>query len=157
MTMQATVRQAGEGQKIWQLGNQFTVKAAGEHTGDRYSLLEQVCSGAPAPMHVHDNEEEAFYVTEGSIDLYVGDEVHRADAGAFCLVPRGMPHSFLSTSPHPARLLLLVSPPGFEQFFLDVEKRFPEAGGLPGPDEVGPALGELAPRYGLRIVGPPPQ
>lgn len=155
--MDATVLHPGEGRAIWQLGNQFTVKAAGEHTDGRYSILEQVCTGAPPPMHVHDGEEEAFYLTAGSLDLYVGDEVHKVEAGAFCLIPRGMAHSFVSTSPEPARMLVLVSPAGFEQFFAEVEERFPEAGGMPSPEQVGPVLGELAAQYGLQIVGPPPQ
>lgn len=154
--MEATVLRPGEGQAIWQLGNQFTVKAAGEQTDGRYTILEQICAGAPPPMHIHDNEEEAFYLVAGSIDLYVGDDVHKVEAGAFCLVPRGVRHSFVSTSPEPARMLVLVSPAGFERFFLEVEQRFPEAGGLPAPDEVVPVLGEMASRYGLRIVGPPP-
>ena len=155
--MEPTVLHAGGGQTIWQLGNLFTVKAAAEQTEGRYSLLEQVCSGAPPPMHIHEAEEEAFYLIAGSLDLYVGDDVSKVEAGAFCLVPRGVPHSFVSTSPEPARMLVLVSPAGFEQFFADVENRFPEAGGMPSPDDVGPVLGELAAQYGLQIVGPPPQ
>ena len=157
MTSNATMLQAGEGRSIWQLGNRFTVKSASEQTQGRYALLEQVCAGAPPPMHVHDNEEEAFYVLSGTLDLYVGDDVHQVEAGTFCLVPRGTRHSFVSTSVEPARMLVVLSPAGFEQFFAEVENRFPEADGIPSPDVVGPALGELASRYGLQIVGPPPQ
>ena len=156
MTTTATLLEAGEGRAIWQLGNRFTVKAAGEDTRDRYALLEQVCTGAAPPMHVHDDEEEAFYVLDGSVDLYLGEEVHRAEAGAFCLVPPGVAHSFVSTSASPARLLVIVSPAGLERFFAEIEALFPEAGGMPAPDQVGPALADLAPRYGLQIVGPPP-
>lgn len=157
MTMKPTVLPAGEGQEIWQLGNRFTLKAAGGETQGRYAILEQVCAGAPPPMHVHENEEEAFYLLTGSVDLYLGDDVHPVEAGAFCIVPRGTPHSFISTSAEPARMLVLVSPPGFEQFFAEVEEQFPEANGMPAPDQVGPALDELATRYRLQIVGPPPR
>lgn len=157
MSGNATMLEPGEGRAIWQLGNRFTVKAASEETQGRYALLEQVCAGAPPPMHVHDNEEEAFYLLTGTLDLYVADDVQRVEAGAFCLIPRGTPHSFVSTSAEPARMLVVVSPGGFEQFFAEVEKRFPEAEGMPTPDVAGPALGELASRFGLQIVGPPPQ
>ena len=156
MTTTATVLGPGQGEAIWQLGNQFTVKVPGDRTGGRFALLEQVCGGMPPPMHIHDADDEAFYVLSGSVDLYVGDDVHRAEAGAFCLVPAGTTHSFVSTSPQPARLLLVVSPAGFEQFFAEVERRFPEAGGMPDPADAGPVLGELAAAYGLQIVGPPP-
>jgi len=157
MTITPTVLQAGEGKAIWQLGNRFTLKAAGEDTEGHVAILEQVCAGAPAPLHVHANEEEAFYVLSGSIDLYVGDDVHHVEAGAFCLVPRGTPHSFTSTSTEPARLLVIVSPSGFERFFADVEQQFPERGGMPAPEQVGPVLNDLAGKYGLLITGPPPQ
>ena len=156
MPANATVLPPGEGQSIWQLGNLLTVKATGEQSQGRFALLEQVAAGAPPPMHIHAADDEAFYVLDGSVDLYVGDDVLRAEAGAFCLVPAGTPHSFVSTSSSPARLLLIVSPAGFEQFFAEVERRFPEAGGMPTPEEAGPVLAELAAQYGLQIVGPPP-
>lgn len=156
MTATATVLQPGEGQSIWQLGNRFTVKATGEQTQGRFALLEQVAAGTPPPMHIHEADDEAFYVLDGSVDLYVGDDVLRAEAGAFCLIPAGTAHSFVSTSAESARLLLVVSPAGFEQFFAEVEQRFPEAAGMPTPQAAGPVLGELAARYRLQIVGPPP-
>lgn len=145
-----------EGQGIWQLGNEFSVKATGEQTAGAYTLLEQSCAGAPPPLHVHDDEEEAFYVLDGSLDVHIGDEVVEATAGSFCLVPRGTVHSFRSTSETPARMLVLLSPPGFERFFEEAERRFPRSSGMPDPAEVGPALGEIGARHGLRIVGPPP-
>ena len=78
MTMKPTVLPPGEGQEIWQLGNRFTLKAAGDQTQGRYAILKQICAGAPPPIHVHENEEEAFYLLTGSVDLYLGDEVHRS-------------------------------------------------------------------------------
>lgn len=156
MSFGATVLNPGEGQGIWQLGNEFTLKATGEHTRGAYALLEQVCAGAPPPRHVHEDEEEAFYVLEGSLDIHIGDEVIAAEAGSFCLVPRGTVHTFRSTGPRPARMLVVLSPPGFERFFVECEQRFPQAGGIPAPEEAGPALTDIASGYGLTIVGPPP-
>lgn len=156
MSSDAVVLGPGQGAPIWQLGNEFTVKATAEQTGGTYSLLEQVCAGAPPPLHVHDHEEEAFYVLDGTVDLYLGDDVVKAEAGSFCLIPRGVAHTFRSTSEIPARMLVVLSPPGLERFFEAVEQRFPQGSGLPAPEVAGPALGELAGGYGLRIVGPPP-
>lgn len=156
MSFDPTVLAPGEGAGIWQLGNEFTVKATGQHTNEAYTLLEQTCAGAPPPMHIHDHEEEAFYVLAGSLDVHVGEEIVAAEAGSFCLIPRGTAHSFRSTGPTPARMLVLLSPPGFERFFAECEERFPRASGMPAPDVVGPALMELASDHALRIVGPPP-
>ena len=156
MTTNSAVLHAGEGATIWQLGNLFTVKATGEQTHGHFAMLEQVCAGAPAPMHLHENEEEAFYLLTGSVDLYLGDDVQQLEAGAFCIVPRGTPHSFTSTSAEPARLLVLVSPSGFERFFAEVEQHFPESRGMPAVEEVGPALTAIAAKHGCQITGPPP-
>lgn len=156
MSFHPIVLDPGRGQGIWQLGNRFTVKATGEQTGGAYSLLEQVCAGAPPPRHVHEHEEEAFYVLDGTLEVHIGDQVVRATSGSFCLVPRGVEHTLISTGPEPARTLLLLSPPGFERFFEACERRFPEADGMPTPDVAGPALAGLAQACGLRIVGPPP-
>lgn len=157
MTINPTVLRAGEGATIWQLGNHFTMKAAGEDTHGHFAILEQICDGAPAPTHVHENEEEAFYVLAGSVDLYVGEDVHHVEAGAFCLVPRGTPHTFASTSAEPARMLVIVSPAGFERFFAEVEQHFPESGGMPAAEHVAPALTAIAAKHGCQITGPPPQ
>jgi mannose-6-phosphate isomerase-like protein (cupin superfamily) len=146
----------GEGREIWQLGNEMQIKAGGDTTNGAYTLLEQTCGGAPPPLHVHDREEEAFYVLEGMLDIQMGDRTLQAGPGAFCLVPRGTAHTFHSTSDTPARILVIVSPPGFERFFEQCEDHFPRSAGMPGPEEVGPVLGELASRHGLRILGPPP-
>ena len=157
MTATPTVLPPGEGRAIWQLGNRFTLKAGGEQTQGRLAVLEQVCGGAPPPLHVHARDHEAFYVLDGSVDLYLGDDVHSVGAGAFCLVPPGTPHTFASTSPEPARMLLLVAPSGFEAFLAEVERAFPEADGMPAPEAVGPVLGGIAEPYGVEITGPPPR
>lgn len=146
----------GAGERIWQLGNVFHVKATGDETAGAYALLEQECAGAPPPRHIHHDEEEAFYVISGTLEVHVGDDVIEAGAGSFCLVPRGTPHTFVSRGEEPARVLVLLSPPGFEAFFAACEDRFPEGEELPPPEVVGVALGELAAGHGLEIVGPPP-
>ena len=146
----------GAGERIWQLGNIFTVKAGASTTRGAYTLLEQECAGAPPPRHVHEHEEEAFYVLDGTLDLYLGDDVVEVHPGSFCLVPRGTVHTFRSTSVTPARVLVVLSPPGFERFFVACEQRFPEIGGMPDPAEAGAALTAMAPEHGLRVVGPPP-
>jgi mannose-6-phosphate isomerase-like protein (cupin superfamily) len=47
--------------------------------------------GFVSPYHVHLNEYEAYYVVEGEMDFYVGDERVRAESGAWVYGPRGIP------------------------------------------------------------------
>ena len=53
---------------------------------------------------------------EGSLSVRMGDEEFEASAGSFTFQPRGIPHTFRSSS-EGARALLLVIPSGFESFF----------------------------------------
>jgi uncharacterized cupin superfamily protein len=64
-----------EGQALWFLGTLGIVKAAGEHTGGAFGLIDNVLpAGFAGPYHVHRNEDESFYVVEGEMTFYVGDE-----------------------------------------------------------------------------------
>ena len=53
--------------------------------------------GEMSPLHVHD-EPEAFHVLEGSLTLFVGDEVVRLEAGESLLAPAGVPHAHRAES-----------------------------------------------------------
>ena len=91
--------------------------AEGDDTGGRltvYEILLPPDSGPP--LHVHEHEDEAFYVLEGGLKVRMGDEEHEALAGSFVFQPRGIPHTFRSSG-NGARVLLLVVPSGFEGYF----------------------------------------
>src|SRR5256714_12018755 len=67
------------------------------------------------PAHVHHNEDEWFYVTEGELSFWVGGRVIDATQGSFVYGPHGIPHTFTVTSSQ-ARFLLVTEPAGFERF-----------------------------------------
>ena len=104
----------GEGNARWWGGGLATIKVTGKETGDLYSIVEVLePQGAKAPLHVHHNEDETFYVLEGEMTFYVGAVTYKASAGSFVFGPKGIPHSYIVDS-GPARLLFVLSPPGFE-------------------------------------------
>ena len=45
----------------------------------------------------------------------------RATPGTFILVPRGAAHTYRLVSPEPAKLFKIISPPGFEKFFEEID------------------------------------
>jgi hypothetical protein len=110
-------------------------------------------------MHVHRNEDEWFYVTEGELTFWVGGEVIRAPAGAFVYGPRDIPHTFEVTSEE-ARFLLVVEPAGFDGFVRKVGQPAPELvippalDEPPTPEQIA-ALTALAAEFGVEITGPP--
>lgn len=151
----ATVVGADEGEAFWMLNTLMTVKADADVTGGRFSLLEQLVTPAGnPPLHVHRDEDEAFYVLEGELDLVVGEERFSCAAGAFALAPKGIPHTYVVRSPV-ARLLVIGAPAGVDRFFRDVGERA-SARIVPQPTAPDVArVAEVAARYGIELVGPP--
>src|SRR5262245_1324420 len=99
------------------------------------------------PLHIHRAEDEAFWVLEGHLTVRCGDEEFAAGPGAFVYMPRGVPHTFRLEGGTPARLLLLLTPGGGEDFFVAPGR--PAAGpGLPppAPPDVA-ALAAVAARF----------
>ncbi|MBW3569979.1 MAG: quercetin 2,3-dioxygenase [Gemmatimonadetes bacterium] len=150
-----------EGDDLWILGGLYSFKALGATSGGAYTLCEvQGPAGFAIPMHIHEHEEEGFYLARGEATLFVSDDEHRLAAGAFGFVPRGHRHCFRLDSAD-ARLLLLVSPgdAGHEAMF----RAMGEPAGrhaVPAAEEVQTpdleTLPSIAARHGTRIVGPPP-
>jgi hypothetical protein len=100
--------------------------------------------GALAPPHTHTREDEFSYVLEGEIGARIGDEVVQATPGCYVLKPRGIPHAFWNTGPQPARIIEIISPPGFDMYFAEMSGLL-EHSGPPDPE----AIARLAENYGL--------
>jgi quercetin dioxygenase-like cupin family protein len=154
------VRGSDERPATWALGAMFERLASGAETGGAFgmSLVTQP-AGTATPLHVHTREAEAFYVLDGSLTYRAGEQTHRLSAGSFIYLPSGVPHAFRVTGTGPVRFLGLVVPGALMELYDEVGRPAPEQR-LPGPDEAPLAEDierwlETAPRYGLRIVGPP--
>ena len=99
------------------IAHTFSFLATGKETDGSFALIHcYFRKGFMAPPHYHKLEDESFYLLEGSIDFHVGDKKFRAEAGAFILLPKNVPHHFNLVS-ETAKALLLISPAGFEVFF----------------------------------------
>ena len=64
--------------------------ATGESTGGAFALVdERAPRGMSVPLHLHREDMESFYVLEGEITLYIGDQPGvRASAGLVRPCPR---------------------------------------------------------------------
>lgn len=152
------VRRDDLGRSVWYSGYLLTFLATGEETGGRFSLVEEVGrkgQSAEPPMHVQTREEESFYVIDGQMRFFVGDEVIDAPAGTFVVLPRGVPHRFEIVSDD-VRMLNLCTPAGFEGMFRDLSEPA-QAMTLPPTPDSPPDVDRLiqtAARYGVEIVPP---
>jgi quercetin dioxygenase-like cupin family protein len=140
----------GEGETIQgPAGGPLTFKVRGSETGGALTALENVIApGDGPPVHVHADEDEAWYVISGALRFRLGDEVAAAPAGSFVFVPRGVPHAFHNAGEEPARILVMFTPSGMERFF----DRF---AALPADAVVSEAFGRIGGEVGMDVVGPP--
>jgi len=147
---------AGEGESVWSLGGRFTAKVTAAEAEDRFALVEALAfQSTEPPLHIHHREDEAWYVLDGKMTVYVGDEVLEATAGSFVFAPKGIPHTF-TVDVEPTRVLVFASPAGFEHFALELGKE--ATGDTPPSDLAVPPpeiLGPVAERYGIEVIGPP--
>ena len=149
----------GEGEALWWFGLLATIKATKEQTGGRYALVEILApEGFASPLHVHHFEDEAFWILEGEMTFYVGDQTIKAHPGSFLFGPRDVPHAFTVDS-GPARLLFVLSPAGFEDLIREMGEparylTVPPQQQEEEPDEA--EMERLEAKYGAEILGPPP-
>ncbi len=95
-------------------------KADGEETGDRYCVSEwsvEPRSEGPGP-HQHEDNEELFLVTAGTLSFRLGDDWFDGPAGTFLRVPKGVVHDFANRTGEPASAFNVFIPGGgFERAF----------------------------------------
>src|SRR5437879_2758235 len=73
-----------EGEAFWLLGMLMTIRIGRDDTDGKYGLLELVVpQGIGSPWHVHPEEDEWFYVLDGSMTFWVGDTRLSLQAGSF--------------------------------------------------------------------------
>lgn len=146
----------GESPAWWFLDTLMTVKADSAQTRGSFTLIDcRAPAGFGPPMHVHHVEDEGFYVLEGQLAVRCGDQEWTVEAGAFVLLPRGVPHAFVVTGTQACHLLQITTPAQFEQFVAEVGR---PAQSLTLPNPSAPDVGALAAagqRYANEIVGPP--
>lgn len=100
------------------LGDTVRVLATSRDTGGQFCLIDNITPpGGGPPMHLHTREDEAFYVLEGTVEVTVQDTVHTLTPGCYAFGPRGIPHRFQNVGDTPSRMLVFITPGGFEEFF----------------------------------------
>jgi mannose-6-phosphate isomerase-like protein (cupin superfamily) len=122
------------------------IVATRDQTGGSTGLFRQtIAPKSGPPTHIHQTEDEFFYVVKGEFKLKLGDRIVSAPAESVMFVPRGTAHTFQNVGSEPGVVLVGVTPGGFE-------KMFEERQGVDA--ETNRAL---AKKYNMEVVGPPIQ
>src|SRR5260221_6506241 len=146
---------ARTGDTIWMLNTWMRYAATAEDTNGQLAVIEQRCTPAgDPPRHVHEHEDETFYVLEGRLTATIGaDTTRTAGPGECVFLPRGRAHSLHAETPE-VRGLVILTPAGFDQFFAAVGEPA-RAEELPQPSAPDvPVLVGTAARYGVTILPP---
>jgi len=118
-----------------------------KESGGGFSLVEHPMSprALAAPLHRHTREDEYSFVLEGQVGALLSEQVLFGNPGDLIFKPRNQWHTFWNAGDQPARILEIISPAGFEEFFRELTD-------LGGVTKVEPqTFSALCDRYGLEV------
>jgi mannose-6-phosphate isomerase-like protein (cupin superfamily) len=110
---------ADGGERLQFGGIEIIVRASGTSTGGAFSIIEEV-DPVDTPLHIHQNEDELWYILEGQHIIQVGDEKLSVGPGDIAFAPRGVPHAQRRVVERTGRFLVVFSPAGCEGFFREL-------------------------------------
>jgi mannose-6-phosphate isomerase-like protein (cupin superfamily) len=111
MEPQPIVISPGEGH---QFGNVEFLARSVDTPRFTFGIIE-IAAGRELEQHVHDGEDDAFYILEGEMTFTFGDESAAAPPGTFVLVPPGVTHGFRNDGSVSVRMLNIHAPAGFDR------------------------------------------
>ncbi len=119
-----------EGQgRVYNCGTMTAIFKADENeTDEKYSVSEwwlQPNSDGPG-AHSHEDNDEVFYVLEGTTSFLVGDKWIDADKGTFLRIPAKTIHDFKNKTDKKSGVLNFFIPGGFERNMPSIVKWFKE-------------------------------
>jgi len=105
-----------EGRSYGFHGSTVVMKATGATTLGQLAVMESTYpAGLSVHEHVHDGEDEMFYVLSGEVSISCEADNWKVGPGSFVFVPRDCRHGFVVTSAEPARALVITGPPRLDR------------------------------------------
>ncbi|MBI1318683.1 MAG: cupin domain-containing protein [Candidatus Hydrogenedens sp.] len=146
---------AGGGERLWVVEDLTTILLDSAQTGGLFSLFEiEVSPGKGVPPHSHSREDETFILLEGQLTFWIDGKTTKAGPGDVLHAPKNVPHQFTNQTDADARLYVIATPGGFENFFRMIGDPADEPGGpAPAPDMDRMMAGFEA--FGLTLLPPP--
>ncbi len=117
---------SGQG-RVYNCGTMTAIFKADENeTREKYSVSEWWLEpGSEGPgAHQHEENDEIFYVLEGTASVLAGDKWIDAEKGTFLRIPAKTMHDFRNNTDRKAGLLNFFIPGGFERNMPAIVKWF---------------------------------
>jgi mannose-6-phosphate isomerase-like protein (cupin superfamily) len=113
-------------------------------------------SGFAVPMHVHEDDDELFYVLDGELVVVRPEGETKIGRGDCVKLPRGVPHGLRNAADAPARMLVTLAPGLRTLQMLRHFDRAGRAGSLAANDVCGnrqPVRREVRRKYRVAATG----
>jgi quercetin dioxygenase-like cupin family protein len=117
MDTEVVIHQAQNAYGIMLGGQPMTFLVTAKHSKHTSMFEWMIPAHFSTGLHIHEVQEETFYVIEGECEWRVGDQLVSATPGTFVFIPPGTPHNIANVTDKPARMIMTVSPPGHEHYF----------------------------------------
>lgn len=129
------------------------IMATGALTGGRLAMIEdRGAQGDGTPLHRHAEDDESFYILEGSVAFWLGENKPiEASAGAFVHIPAGVAHAFQITSASARYLIVTTARHG--DFYLAISNPADSDSALADGQMDMARLDEACERFGVDILG----
>jgi mannose-6-phosphate isomerase-like protein (cupin superfamily) len=101
----------GEGHRV---GNVEFLARTADTPRFTFGIIE-IAAGRVLEQHVHDGEDDAFYILSGEMTFEFGERRVAAAPGTFVLAPSGVEHGFRNDGDVPVRMLNIHAPAGFDR------------------------------------------
>jgi mannose-6-phosphate isomerase-like protein (cupin superfamily) len=115
--MEPYVLPAGEGRRTYRWhGVRVEVKAGSIELDGAVGISETLTRKGEEPHeHVHELEDELFYILDGSLTLHCAGKDYDVEERAFAFVPKGTPHTYTIRSDGDVRFLVFSVPGSFTE------------------------------------------
>lgn len=146
---------------FWFMGDVIAIMVTGKDTQGVYSVIEiTVPPQHGIPVHIHHHEDEGFYVLEGKFSYKYGAQtITDAKKGSFTYLKKNIPHNFKNESDSQGKLLSVITPPGFENFFKELGVQIDDPSSFSPPPPSPPDLKKfaaIAKKYEWELISLPP-
>lgn len=129
--------------------NILDVKISGSDTNGDLAIFEQtsLSQGKGTPLHIHNAQDEIFYVIEGTYKFIVGDVKYDLTTGDSIFLPRQVAHAWTQVS-EKGKMTVIMQPAGkLENFFVTMAALDHE----PSKEEISKIFAD----NDMQVVGPP--
>jgi quercetin dioxygenase-like cupin family protein len=112
--------------------------------GKSATIIQTSPPGGGPPPHMHQNEDETFFVLEGDYEFLHNGEWRPIHAGETVHALRGSAHAFRNAGSTTGRMLIFAAPAGIETYLEEISP-------LSIPGDM-PQILAISARYGISIV-----